>query len=83
MYSVYMRSVRQQVIPVEDFGKTVGMITLLNNLPQPLAGLVIAVLAAPLGTQTVILLLTGITALIGVAVASGWHATVKAELDIG
>ncbi|MCF5724347.1 MFS transporter [Pseudomonas syringae] len=83
MYSVYMRSMRQKVIPVQDFGKTVGVITLLNNLPQPLAGLVIAVLAAPLGTQTVILLLTGITALIGVAVASGWHATVKAELDVG
>ena len=83
MYSVYMRSVRQKVIPVQDFGKTVGVITLLNNLPQPLAGLVIAVLAAPLGTQTVILLLTAVTALIGVAVASGWHATVKAELDVG
>ncbi|MGF6094689.1 MFS transporter [Pseudomonas sp. 18175] len=83
MYSVYMRSVRQKVIPVQDFGKTVGVITLLNNLPQPLAGLVVALLAAPLGTQTVILLLSGITALIGVAVASGWHAAVKAELDIG
>lgn len=83
MYSVYMRSERQKVIPVQDFGKTVGMITLLNNLPQPLAGLVVALLAAPLGTQTVILLLTAITALIGVAVASGWYATVKAELDVG
>ncbi|MCS4311521.1 MFS family permease [Pseudomonas sp. BIGb0381] len=83
MFNVYLRSTRQRVIPVQDFGKTVGVITLLNNLPQPLAGLVIALLAAPLGTQTVILLLTGITALIGVAVASGWHATVKAELDVG
>ena len=83
MFNVYLRSTRQRVIPVQDFGKTVGVITLLNNLAQPLAGLVIAVLAAPLGTQTVILLLVGITALIGVAVASGWHATVKAELDVG
>ena len=83
MFNVYLRSTRQRVIPVQDFGKTVGVITLLNNLPQPLAGLAIAVLAAPLGTQTVILLLAGITALIGVAVASGWHATVKAELDVG
>ncbi|WP_431703137.1 MFS transporter [Pseudomonas sp. BR20] len=83
MFNVYLRSTRQRVIPVQDFGKTVGVITLLNNLPQPLAGLVIALLAAPLGTQTVILLLVGITALIGVAVASGWHATVKAELDVG
>lgn len=83
MFNVYMRSTRQRVIPVQDFGKTVGVITLLNNLAQPLAGLLIAVLAAPLGTQTVILLLAGITALIGLAVASGWHATVKAELDVG
>lgn len=82
MFNVYLRSTRQQVIPVQDFGKTVGVITLLNNLPQPLAGLMVAMLAAPLGTQTVILLLAAITALIGVAVASGWHATVKAKLDV-
>lgn len=83
MFNVYLRSTRQRVIPVQDFGKTVGVITLLNNLPQPLAGLAVALLAAPLGTQTVILLLAAITALIGVAVTSGWHATVKAELDVG
>lgn len=83
MFNVYMRSMRQRVIPVQDFGKTVGVITLLNNLAQPLAGLMIAVLAAPLGTQAVILVLTGISALIGMAVASGWHAAVKAELNVG
>ncbi|KAE9657807.1 MFS transporter [Pseudomonas sp. PB105] len=82
MFNVYLRSTRQRVIPAQDFGKTVGVITLINNLPQPLAGLMIAILAAPLGTQTVILLLTAITTLLGVAVASGWHATVKAELDV-
>ncbi|MBN2990493.1 MFS transporter [Pseudomonas cedrina subsp. fulgida] len=83
MFNVYMRSTRQRVIPAQDFGKTVGVITLLNNVAHPLAGLAVAVLAAPLTTQTVILLLTGISALIGVAVASGWHATVKTELDVG
>ncbi|MGQ7863212.1 MFS transporter [Pseudomonas sp. 32A] len=82
MFNVYIRSTRQRIIPVQDFGKTVGVLTLLNNLSQPLAGLLIALLAAPLGTQTVILILVGITALIGAAVASGWHATVKAELDV-
>jgi MFS family permease len=82
MFNVYIRSTRQRIIPVQDFGKTVGVLTLLNNLSQPLAGLLIALLAAPLGTQTVILILAGITALIGAAVASGWHATVKAELDV-
>ncbi|MDY7533617.1 MFS transporter [Pseudomonas sp. Bout1] len=84
MFNVYIRSTRQRVIPVQDFGKTVGVLTLLNNLSQPLAGLLIALLAAPLGTQKVILILAGITALIGglVYVVSGRHAAVKAELDV-
>lgn len=84
MFNVYIRSLRQRVIPVRDFGKTVGVLTLLNNLSQPLAGLLIALLAAPLGTQTVILLLAGITALIGALVylISGRHTAVKAEFDV-
>jgi MFS family permease len=65
MFNVYMRSIRQRVIPAQDFGKTVGVITLLNNLSQPLAGLLVAVLAAPLGTQRVILILAALTALLG------------------
>lgn len=68
MFNIYFRSVRQKVIPPQDFGKTVGVVSLLNNLSQPVAGLLIALLAAPLGTQTVILVLSGLTALIGVAV---------------
>ncbi|EJL05390.1 MULTISPECIES: MFS transporter [Pseudomonas] len=68
MFNVYMRSIRQQIIPPQDFGKTVGVITLLNNLSQPLAGLLVAVLAAPIGTQQVILLLAFATSLIGIAV---------------
>jgi len=67
MFNVYMRTLRQQVIPTRDFGKTVGVITLLNNLSQPLAGLLVALLGAPLGTQPVILILAVLTALIGVA----------------
>ncbi|WP_413791789.1 MULTISPECIES: MFS transporter [unclassified Pseudomonas] len=68
MFNVYMRSIRQQVIPPQDFGKTVGVITLLNNLSQPLAGLLVAVLAAPIGTQQVILVLAVATSLIGAGV---------------
>ncbi|WLH10992.1 MFS transporter [Pseudomonas hefeiensis] len=68
MFNVYMRSIRQQVIPAKDFGKTVGVITLLNNLSQPFAGLLIALLAAPVGTQQVILLLALATSLIGITV---------------
>ncbi|MGN8276731.1 MFS transporter [Pseudomonas sp. SMV71] len=66
MFNVYMRSIRQRVIPPQDFGKTVGVMTLLNNLSQPLAGLLVAVLAAPVGTQRVILLLAVLSSLIGV-----------------
>lgn len=70
MFNIYFRSVRQKVIPPQDFGKTVGVVSLLNNLSQPLAGLLIALLAGPLGTQTVILWLTGFTALIGVTLVT-------------
>jgi MFS family permease len=69
MFNVYMRSIRQRVIPVRDFGKTVGVITLLNNASQPLAGLAVSLLAAPLGTQMVILLLAVIASGVG-----GWLA---------
>lgn len=70
MFNVYIRSVRQRVIPVRDFGKTVGVITLLNNLSQPLAGLLIGVLTAPIGLRGVMLMLTLVTGLIGIAVAA-------------
>lgn len=70
MFNVYMRSIRQQIIPAKDFGKTVGVITLLNNLSQPLAGLLVALLAAPVGTQQVILLLALATSLIGITVVA-------------
>ncbi|UUQ65047.1 MFS transporter [Pseudomonas fuscovaginae UPB0736] len=74
MFNVYIRSVRQRVIPVQDFGKTVGVITLLNNLSQPLAGLLVAVLAAPLGTRGVVLALTAMSTLIGVLVLWWWRS---------
>ncbi|AHL33265.1 MFS transporter [Pseudomonas brassicacearum] len=75
MFNVYFRTLRQQVIPPQDFGKTVGVITLLNNLSQPLAGLLVAVLAAPVGTQQVILLLALATGLIGVGVMAAYRNT--------
>lgn len=65
MFNVYMRSIRQRVIPPKDFGKTVGMITLLNNMSQPLAGLVVALFASSLGVQKVVLILAVVTSLLG------------------
>ncbi len=79
MFNVYMRSIRQRVIPPQDFGKTVGVITLLNNLSQPLAGLLVALLAAPLGTQRVILILAVLSTLLGAAVL-WWFAKARSLL---
>lgn len=81
MFNVYMRSIRQRVIPPQDFGKTVGVITLLNNLSQPLAGLLVALLAAPLGTRAVILMLAVLTIILG-AFATWWFAKVRATVSI-
>jgi MFS family permease len=69
MFNVYMRSIRQRVIPVQDFGKTVGVITLLNNLSQPLAGLLVGLLSFSFGLRGVILGLTLLASGIGVGVA--------------
>ena len=55
MYSVYIRSVRLRLIPPRDFGKTTGLVVMLNNLTQPLAGLVVALLAGFVEVETTIL----------------------------
>lgn len=70
MFNVYMRSIRQRIIPARDFGKTVGVITLLNNLSQPLAGLMVGALTAPIGLRGVILINTLAAGLLGVVVAT-------------
>ena len=43
MFNVYIRSLRRKIIPLRDFGKTTGVIITLNNLSQPLAGLLVSV----------------------------------------
>lgn len=81
MFNVYMRTIRQRVIPVRDFGKTVGVITLLNNLTQPLAGLLVGVLAVSMGLRGVILALAVAAALIGLAVAIATRTKVTASVE--
>jgi hypothetical protein len=44
MFNVYIRSLRQKLIPPRDLGKTTGVIVMLNNLSQPLAGMLVACL---------------------------------------
>ncbi|MEM5365759.1 MFS transporter [Paraburkholderia azotifigens] len=45
MFSIYIRSARQAIIPVKDYGKTLGVVIMLNNLTQPLAGLLVGAFA--------------------------------------
>lgn len=81
MFNVYMRTLRQRVIPVRDFGKTVGVITLLNNLSQPLAGLLVGVLTAPLGLRGVILVLALLSGVIGIGVAMWVRAATATSVE--
>nr|WP_205194647.1 MFS transporter [Burkholderia sp. Ax-1719] len=46
MFNVYIRSARQAIIPPRDYGKTTGVIVLLNNATQPLAGLCVGIFGA-------------------------------------
>ncbi len=67
MFNIYVRTLRKEIIPAEDFGKTTGVIICLNNLSQPLAGLVVALFAAGDDARGVLLGLAAAMAVLGVA----------------
>lgn len=69
MFNVYIRSLRQKIIPPRDLGKTTGVIVMLNNLSQPLAGMLVGVFAGVMEGRGVILGLVGAMGLIGILVA--------------
>ncbi|RAU46104.1 MULTISPECIES: MFS transporter [unclassified Pseudomonas] len=75
MFNIYMRTLRQRLIPVGDFGKTVGVITLLNNLSQPFAGLMVGLLTASLGLRGVILVMVLVAGLLGALIAVAYRAS--------
>jgi MFS family permease len=71
MFNVYIRSARLQIIPPEDYGKTIGVAILLNNLTQPLAGLLVGVFSARTQTGPLIVALSLTMGGIGAAVSLG------------
>jgi MFS family permease len=74
MFNIYLRSSRQRVIPAADYGKTTGVMTLLNNLTQPIAGLAIGAFATEWTAGRVILALTVGMALLGcVSMLAGYR----------
>jgi MFS family permease len=62
MFNVYIRSLRQKIIPQSDFGKTTGVIITLNNLSQPLAGLLVSLFS---GHRDLGLVIGGISLVMG------------------
>ncbi|NML33046.1 MFS transporter [Paraburkholderia antibiotica] len=71
MFNVYIRSARLRIIPPEDYGKTIGVAILLNNLTQPLAGLLVGVFSVRTQTGPLIVALSLTMGGIGAAVALG------------
>ena len=65
MFNIYVRTLRKEIIPAEDFGKTTGVIICLNNLSQPFAGLVVALFAAGDDARAVLLGLSAAMAVLG------------------
>ena len=65
MFNVYIRSARQKIIPTQDYGKTTGVVILLNNLTQPLAGLLVGVFSGRGQTGALIVALSLAMAAIG------------------
>ncbi|MGX1500717.1 MFS family permease [Labrenzia sp. MBR-25] len=65
MFNIYVRTLRKEIIPPEEFGKTTGVIICLNNLSQPLAGLIVALFAAGDDARAVLLGLAATMALLG------------------
>lgn len=72
MFSVFVRSLRQRLIPARDFGKTSGVAVLFNNLSQPLAGLCVAMFAPDVGAPWVIVALSLLAAGVGAGVGFAW-----------
>lgn len=66
MFNVYIRTIRQAVIPAVDYGKATGMIIFFNSLTKPVAGLLIAAFSGWLSAQWVVLGLVILTSTLGI-----------------
>lgn len=65
LFSVAIRAYRRQIIPAADFGKTTGLIVMLNNLSQPLAGMMIAIFGARFSLPQLAMILPLLMLLVG------------------
>ena len=70
MFSVFLRSLRKALIPANNLGKSTGLLILLNNLAQPLAGLIVALLAGVYLLQDLLLYASVLVAILGTLLAA-------------
>ncbi|MEL0636784.1 MFS transporter [Marinomonas sp. TI.3.20] len=68
MFNVFLRSLRARVIPIKDLGKTTGFIILLNNIAQPLSGLLVAVYSTQTSPQNIVFIVSILCITIGLSV---------------
>lgn len=69
MFNIYIRSHRQKIIPPRDYGKTTGVIVLLNNLTQRLAGVALGLSSRFTTPGGLVLILTVLMGILGNAAA--------------
>ncbi|WP_157956965.1 MFS transporter [Salinicola aestuarinus] len=74
MFSVSIRSLRRRVIPADDFGKTTGLVMMLNNLTQPLGGLIVSATAGGMATGSILLAVALVMVVAGGFIVWGWRA---------
>ena len=72
MFNVFIRTLRVRIIPRQDLGKTTGLIVMLNNLSQPLAGLLVSAFAGSFGAGMVISALSLVMGCLGPLTAAIW-----------
>lgn len=72
MFNVFIRSMRMRLIPRQDLGKTTGLIVMLNNLSQPLAGLLVTIFAGICGVGNLIAVLSLFMGMLGILIGYLW-----------
>ena len=69
MFNIYIRTVRQKIIPARDYGKTTGVIILFNNMTQPIAGLLVGLTGSLAQTSWLILVISLVMLVSGVVLS--------------
>jgi len=65
MFNVYIRTLRQKIIPPKDYGKMTGVIVFLNNITKPVSGLLIGTFGFILSAELIILSMVFFCAILG------------------